>query len=252
MSPRPGETTIRGWSTRCLPLTHSRRPLISTARSPRSARPRSPRSSDDGECRMTEVGDVLYREGDLDYDFVVILEGKVAIVEGYERPEEHVIGSPRPAPVPRRDQPADRTGGLRHGGGRRARRGAGRAGGAAPRARARGHRAGDLILRAYLQRRSILIEVGAGFRILGSCYSPDTRRLAGVRRPQPAATPLRRPRSGRRRPSRCCASSASAPEETPVVIWRKRLRPAQPEQRRAGPADRSARAGAERRSCTTC
>jgi thioredoxin reductase (NADPH) len=36
---------------------------------------------------------------------------------------------------------------------------------------------GDEILRAYLIRRSLLIAQGAGFRIIGSCYSADTRRL---------------------------------------------------------------------------
>ena len=36
---------------------------------------------------------------------------------------------------------------------------------------------GDLILRAYLMRRSLLIKLGSGFRIVGSCYSPDTKRL---------------------------------------------------------------------------
>jgi thioredoxin reductase (NADPH) len=36
---------------------------------------------------------------------------------------------------------------------------------------------GDLILRAYLLRRSMLIGLGAGFRIVGSRYSPDFRRL---------------------------------------------------------------------------
>ena len=36
---------------------------------------------------------------------------------------------------------------------------------------------GDLILRALIMRRSILIGLGVGFRIVGSRYSPDTRRL---------------------------------------------------------------------------
>jgi thioredoxin reductase (NADPH) len=36
---------------------------------------------------------------------------------------------------------------------------------------------GDLILRAYLVRRSILIGLGVGLRIVGSRYSPDARRL---------------------------------------------------------------------------
>src|SRR4029078_423634 len=35
----------------------------------------------------------------------------------------------------------------------------------------------DLILRAYLLRRSLLIREESGFRIIGSCYSPDTARL---------------------------------------------------------------------------
>ena len=36
---------------------------------------------------------------------------------------------------------------------------------------------GDLILRAYLQRRSVLIGLGTGPRIIGSRFSADTRRL---------------------------------------------------------------------------
>lgn len=35
----------------------------------------------------------------------------------------------------------------------------------------------DLILRAFLVRRCMLIEQGIGLRIVGSCYSPDTARL---------------------------------------------------------------------------
>jgi thioredoxin reductase (NADPH) len=36
---------------------------------------------------------------------------------------------------------------------------------------------GETILRAYLIRRADLIDAGAGMRIVGSCYSADTRRL---------------------------------------------------------------------------
>ena len=78
---------------------------------------------------------------------------------------------------------------------------------------------GDLILRAYLLRRSILIGLGAGFRIIGSRYSPDTRRLrdfaARNRLPHAGSTSRRTPR-----PRRCCEQLGVAPEETPVVIWR--------------------------------
>lgn len=42
---------------------------------------------------------------------------------------------------------------------------------------AKDHVLADLILRAYLTRRSLLIGQGTGFRIIGSCYSQDTRRL---------------------------------------------------------------------------
>ncbi len=36
---------------------------------------------------------------------------------------------------------------------------------------------GDLVLRAYLNRRSLLLGEGAGLRIIGSRFSPDTHRL---------------------------------------------------------------------------
>ena len=42
---------------------------------------------------------------------------------------------------------------------------------------ARDPAAGDLVLRAYPMRRSILIGLGAGLRIVGSKYSADTRRV---------------------------------------------------------------------------
>ncbi len=173
-----------------------------------------------GECRMTRVGEVLYREGDMHYDFVVILEGKVAVSEGSERPGQHVVGVHGPrrflgeislltgqaafvtavvvepgevlvVPVERLRELVLEDTAL-----------------------------GDVILRAYLLRRSILIEVGAGFRILGSCYSPDTRRLrefaARNRLPHRfvdldqdgAAEALLR-------------ELGVQPEETPVVIWRR-------------------------------
>lgn len=131
-----------------------------------------------GEVRTTGGADEeLYREGDRGYDFVVVLEGRVAVVEGYGRPDERVVGlhGPRrflgeiglltgqaalvsavavePArvlavPVERVREVVLEDTGL-----------------------------GDVILRAYLLRRSILMEAGVGFRILGSCYSPETRRL---------------------------------------------------------------------------
>jgi thioredoxin reductase (NADPH) len=81
---------------------------------------------------------------------------------------------------------------------------------------------GDLLLRAFLQRRSILIGLGAGVRILGSCYSTDTRRLlefvARNRLPHrwldleddPGAEQL-------------LDQLGVAPEETPIVLLGSRL-----------------------------
>jgi thioredoxin reductase (NADPH) len=81
---------------------------------------------------------------------------------------------------------------------------------------------GDLIMRAFLVRRSMLIGHGAGLTIVGSCYSRDTRRLrdfaARNRVPHrwidlekdPDAEALLR-------------ELGVAPEETPVVIWRDRV-----------------------------
>jgi thioredoxin reductase (NADPH) len=172
-----------------------------------------------GTTRLTRPGEVLYREGDLDYDFIVVLEGKVAIFEAYETPDQEVVA----VHGPRRflgeislltGQAAFVTAAVVEAGEVLV----------VPLGRLRqlvleDASLGDLILRAYLLRRSLLIEVGAGFRILGSCYSPDTRRLrefaARNRLPHrfidleqdPGAEELVRQLGVR-------------PDETPIVIWR--------------------------------
>ena len=129
-----------------------------------------------GERRRTQPGEVLYAQGEPTSDFFVVLEGLVAIVEGFGD-EEKVVG----VHGPRRflgelgllaGQPAY-VGAVV----------------AEPgevlvvpikslRQLVLGDPVlGDLILRAYLMRRSLLIKLGSGFRIVGSCYSPDTKRL---------------------------------------------------------------------------
>jgi thioredoxin reductase (NADPH) len=172
-----------------------------------------------GERRPTKRGDVLFREGDVQHDFFVILEGKVAIVEGCGSGCERTIGV--------------------HGKGRFLGELNLLTGQAAfvtavvvepgevlavPAERLRAlvtqdPTLGDLILRAFILRRSALIGLGAGFRIIGSRYSPDTRRIrelaARNRLPHhwidlekdPAAEELLR-------------QLGISPEETPVVIWR--------------------------------
>ena len=129
-----------------------------------------------GERRRIKPGDVLYREGDGNCDFFVILEGKVAIVEE-SGAGERVIG----VHGPRRflgelglvtGQAVFVSAVVREPGEVLV----------VPQERLREivtHDLvlGDQILRALIMRRAILIGLGIGFRIVGSRYSPDTRRL---------------------------------------------------------------------------
>jgi thioredoxin reductase (NADPH) len=171
-----------------------------------------------GHRRRMQPGEVLFREGDPGCDFFVVLAGNVAIVTGYGG-DEHVISVHGPGrflgelslltgqtvfvtavvrePGEVLVVPVERLRRLVTG----------------------DPVLGDLILRAYLVRRSLLIELGTGFQIVGSRFLPDTRRLrelaARNRLPHrfidleqdtAAEALLRRLGVG--------------PEETPVVIWR--------------------------------
>jgi thioredoxin reductase (NADPH) len=129
-----------------------------------------------GTRRRVEVGDVLYREGEGGCDFFVILSGKVEVVEEGEAGAV-VVGVHGPgrflgelglvtgqatwltAVVCEQGEvlavPQDR---LRQ-------------------IVTQDQVLGDLILRALILRRTILIGLGLGFRIVGSHHSRDTRRL---------------------------------------------------------------------------
>jgi thioredoxin reductase (NADPH) len=176
--------------------------------------------SQHGERRPTRPDEVLFREGDERYDFFVVLEGKVAVVAGYGGEERliavhgpgrflgelglltgqaalatAVVGEPGEmlvVPAERLRELISQDSGF-----------------------------GDLILRAFLLRREMLIGLGTGFTIVGSRYSPDTRRLrefcARNRLPhrwidleedEDAEALLR--------------EVGVTPEETPIVIWRGR------------------------------
>jgi thioredoxin reductase (NADPH) len=129
-----------------------------------------------GERRRVRRGDVLHREGDGNCDFFVILEGKVAVVEESDFGEK-VIGVHGPGRFLGElglitGQAVFVTAIVREPGEVLV----------VPQERLREivtHDLvlGDLILRAMFMRRSILIGLGIGFRIVGSRYSPDTRRL---------------------------------------------------------------------------
>ena len=130
-----------------------------------------------GQRRSVQPDEVLFREGERDCDFFAVLAGTVAVVEGRGTPEERVIsvhghgrflgelslltgeGSFYAAVATSAGEvlavPVDRLRELV----------------------ARDPALGDLILSACLIRRSILIGLGAGLRIVGSRYSPDARRL---------------------------------------------------------------------------
>ena len=175
-----------------------------------------------GQRRRAEPGQVLFAEGDRNCDFFVVLAGLVAVVDGRGTPQERVIGvhgrgrflgelslltgeasyytavpaAPGEVLVVPVDQLRDLV--------------------------ARDSAFGELVLRAYLIRRSILIGLGAGLRIVGSRYSPDSRRLrdfaARNRLPyrwldletDPSAEAL-------------LSQFGVAPEETPIVIVGPRL-----------------------------
>jgi thioredoxin reductase (NADPH) len=129
-----------------------------------------------GERRGTQPGEVLCRQGDPSCDFFVILEGKVAVVDELDDP-----GHPIRVHGPGRflgelsllmGQAVLLTAIVREPGEVLA----------VPVDRLRALVAhdtalGDLILRAFLIRRSILVGLGTGLRIVGSRYSSDTRRL---------------------------------------------------------------------------
>jgi thioredoxin reductase (NADPH) len=130
-----------------------------------------------GERRGTQPGEILFGEGERDCDFYVVLAGHVASVEGHGTHEVRIISV--------------------HGRGRFLGELSLLAGQgsfytamaldagevlAVSVARLRGLIArdpafGDLVLRAYLLRRSILIGLGVGLWVVGSRYSPDTRRV---------------------------------------------------------------------------
>jgi thioredoxin reductase (NADPH) len=171
-----------------------------------------------GERRRVRQGEVIYREGDERCDFYVVLEGQVAIFEGYGGAVRVVaVHGPRRflgelglltgqaafltavalepgevlvVPVERLRELVSQDAAF-----------------------------GDLVLRAYLIRRSMLIELGAGFRIVGSRYSPDTRRLrefAARNRLPHRWIDLEKDKEA----ERLLRQLGVAPEETPVVIWR--------------------------------
>jgi thioredoxin reductase (NADPH) len=129
-----------------------------------------------GEVVPVEAGDILFREGDESYDFFIVESGAVAIVRGYGG-ENRVIAVHGPHRF---------LGELNLlNGGRVYLTAVVRDPGEVIRVPARRFRGflrdeedlANVIFAAYMARREILIEVSGGARIVGSHYSPESRRL---------------------------------------------------------------------------
>ncbi len=172
-----------------------------------------------GSRRPVHAGEVLIREGAPDNDFVVVLSGKIAVVdEGDADGERRILRVHGPGrflgelgllegQVAFFTAEAIEDGEIL----------------VVPAEQVRELIAhdpvlSDLILRAYLVRRHLLIGLGSGFRIIGSCFSPDTLRLREF------AMRNRLPHKWfdleqDERVEQLLRSLNVAPEDTPVVIW---------------------------------
>ncbi|MFF3886156.1 FAD-dependent oxidoreductase [Streptomyces sp. NPDC001914] len=186
---------------------------------PRLTEDQTARLAERGQRRSMAPNDVLIREGERCETFFVVLSGTVAVVEGYGTPEERVLRVHGPGRFIGElgllyGQVAFYTAVAREPGEVLA-----VSLGQLRQLVSQDSTIGDIVLRACLCRRALLVGQGAGFRIIGSRYSPDTRRLRefAVRNRLPhrwidletdeeAEELLRRFGVG--------------PEETPLVIWR--------------------------------
>jgi thioredoxin reductase (NADPH) len=155
-----------------------------------------------GEQRPVQRGDLLVAEGQRDRDFVVVLSGKIAVIEGHGTPKAQTVrihgprrfldelglltGQPSfvsmvvqepgrvlAVPLPGLHELVREEPDL-----------------------------GDLILRSFLARRELLIGGITGIKIVGSRFSPDTRR--GRVRRQPGWP-------GRRAPAPAMGTAAPPP-----------------------------------------
>ena len=174
---------------------------------------------DHGEVRRTQAGDVLFREGGDADEFIAILSGRVAVVDGHGTPHERVLGLRRPREFLGElnlltgerlyltaivQEPGEVV--------------------AVPapalQALIGSHsRLSDLIVRAFLARRTWLTQQRSGAQIVGSRFSPDVRRLREflVRNRQPYAfLDLETDRAA----ALALDGLGLTPSETPVVLLR--------------------------------
>jgi thioredoxin reductase (NADPH) len=172
-----------------------------------------------GQTRTTEVGEVLFRAGDTSNDFIVVLEGEAEVIEDFAG-ETRTVGVMRPGRflgdlTMLTGQAVIPSAVMREGGKVLA----------IPREQLKEvvteePNLSDIILKAFIARRSWGMRAGFGLRIIGSRHSSDATRLrefAARNRllhvwieleddPNAAEALLER--------------FGAKPSETPVVIWR--------------------------------
>lgn len=170
-----------------------------------------------GAIREVAEGEVLFREGDSSYDFFVLISGETEVVEAF-RGEERVIavhgaGKFLGEMNMLTGQSVYLTARMRTAGEVLA----------VPPGKLRDVIAedgalGEVILKAFLIRRSILLGLGAGLKIVGSRYTPDTMRLRefAVRNRLPHAWIDSEEDEGAEALLR---EFGVTPAETPIVIW---------------------------------
>jgi len=130
-----------------------------------------------GSERDVQADEVLFRGGDVSYDFFAILSGRVAIVHDHGGPTEHTLVEHGPGRFLGEynlltGQPVYMSAVVRE---------AGRVVALSPEELheviAQEPALSEVILRTFLLRRAMLLGKGFGLRLVGSRYSPDTRRL---------------------------------------------------------------------------
>jgi CRP-like cAMP-binding protein len=158
---------------------HDRTDEIRSTRSPKLREDQIEVLKRYGQTRKTEVGEVLFRAGDTSNDFIVVLEGEVEVVDDFAG-EARTIGVFRAGRFPGElnmltGQAMYLTAVVRQGGEVLA----------IPRERLKEivteePALSDIILKAFLARRSYLMRAGVGLRIIGSRHSRDATRLREI------------------------------------------------------------------------
>ncbi|SDO20627.1 Na+/H+ antiporter NhaA [Geodermatophilus sp. DSM 45219] len=173
-----------------------------------------------GSRRRVEPGDTLFREGDPGYDFQVVLSGAVAVVEDLGRADQRVISvhgerrflgeldlfDPDPvsltALVIRPGEVLSVPDGRMH------------------EVFTADHELKELVLRAFLVRRSLLLQLAADLRIVGRVGSPDSRRLQDfARRRSLDAVFVDLDATGDG--AALLAELGVSEDDLPVVVWRR-------------------------------